>query len=66
MIELTGLFVTIIAVAGVILNNRKRRLCFILWMVSNILSALIHLYLGPWSLVVRDVIFLALYLVPFQ
>lgn len=60
MIEIAGIIVTIVAVTGVILNNRKYRWCFLLWIVSNLLSAGIHLVLGPWALVVRDLIFLAL------
>lgn len=60
MIELIGAIVTIVAVMGVILNNRKCQWCFVLWMVSNILSAFIHCSIGPRSLVVRDLIFLIL------
>ena len=60
MIEIIGIIVTVVAVAGVVLNNRRCRWCFVLWMVSNILSASIHCSIGPWSLVVRDLIFLVL------
>ncbi len=59
-IEIIGGFVTVIAVMGVVLNNRKVRWCFVLWIVSNLLSAVIHCSTGPWSLVVRDIIFLGL------
>ena len=60
MIELIGAIVTIVAVTGVILNNRKCQWCFVLWMVSNTLSAFIQYSVGPWPLVVRDLIFLIL------
>ena len=60
MIEIIGLMTMVIAVIGVILNNRKCRWCFVLWMVSNSLSAVIHLNTGPWTLVMRDLIFLVL------
>ena len=60
MIETIGTITTIFAVAGVILNNRRIRWCFILWLVSNGLSLLIHVQAGIWSLVVRDGIFLIL------
>ncbi len=60
ILEVIGAVVTIIAVAGVLLNNRKSRYCFLLWMVSNTLSGLIHCRTGPWTLVLRDAIFLVL------
>ena len=60
MLEIIGLVSTVIAVSGAWLINLKVRYCFLLWMVSNTLSALIHVHTGPWSLVVRDIIFLAL------
>lgn len=60
MIELVGLVVTVIAVAGVVCNNRKLRACFWLWIISNALTAAIHAHAGIWSLCVRDVIFLIL------
>ena len=60
MLELVGIIATMIAVAGVWLNNHKLRACFYLWLVSNTLSAGIHLYLCCYSLFCRDVIFLVL------
>lgn len=60
MIELLGTIVMIVAVGGVLLNNRKSRICFLLWFVSNILSAVIHVRVGVWSLVARDLVFLVL------
>jgi len=60
MLETIGLAATALAVTGVVLNNRKRRECFMLWLVSNSLSLAIHLAAGIWSLALRDAIFLAL------
>jgi nicotinamide riboside transporter PnuC len=60
MIELVGLIATVLAVTGVVLNNRRRRSCFLLWLLSNTLTAAIHAHAGIWSLCARDVIFVAL------
>jgi nicotinamide riboside transporter PnuC len=57
MIEILGVLATILAVLGVMLNNRQRIECFKLWIVSNSLSLAIHLVTGTWSLAVRDAIF---------
>ncbi len=59
-IELFGTIATILAVAGVILNNRKMIGCFYLWIVSNFLSGLIHYDARVWSLCIRDGIFIIL------
>jgi len=56
-IEVFGVITAILAVSGVILNNRLKISCFYLWLVSNALSATLHGYVGLWSLVIRDVIF---------
>ncbi len=58
--ETIGWCVTAIAVAGVLLNNRLNRACFILWMVSNTLSATLHMAAGQISLTARDAAFFAL------
>ena len=60
MIEITGILTTALAVAGVLTNNRRLRVCFLLWMVSNAFTAGIHAYMGIYSLLVRDVIFFML------
>ena len=60
LLEIIGVISMTVAVTGVVLNNRKCRWCFVLWIVSNSLSAVIHIHTGPWSLVMRDVIFLFL------
>ncbi len=60
MIELLGSFATVLAIIGVLLNNRKMIGCFYLWILSNGLCGLIHYHAALWSLCVRDVIFVAL------
>ena len=60
MNEIVGTVSAILAVAGVLLNNRKFRVCFIFWIVSNIMSACIHTYAGILSLAVRDLVFFVL------
>lgn len=58
--EIFGMVCTVIAVAGVWLNNRKVRACFVLWLFSNAISMALHIGAGLYSLAVRDLIFLAL------
>jgi len=58
--EIVGWAATVIAVAGVVLNNHRRRACFVVWMFSNAGSAAIHLTAGIWALLARDLIFFAL------
>ncbi len=60
MIEIIGTIATILAIAGVLLNNRRFRVCFLVWLVSNAISLVIHAHLSVWSLMVRDAIFLVL------
>ena len=54
------------AIAGVVLNNYRVRLCFIVWLGTNALSAALHVRgycLGDGamlSLAARDLIFMAL------
>ena len=60
LIETIGAAAGVLAVTGCILNNRRMRACFYLWMVSNGLSAGLHVHAGLWSLVVRDVVFTVL------
>lgn len=54
---LVGIVTLVLAVGGVVLNNRRLRVCFVLWMISNILSACLHIKAAMWPLAVRDVIF---------
>ena len=60
MIEVFGTIAMITAVWGVLLNNRLRRSCFVLWLISNAISAALHAQLGLWSLFVRDAVFFLL------
>jgi nicotinamide riboside transporter PnuC len=60
MIELLGTIATILAVIGVVLNNRKLIGCFWLWLISNSITLFIHGQSGIWSLAARDLIFLVL------
>jgi nicotinamide riboside transporter PnuC len=66
MIELFGLIGSALAIVGVILNNRGRRICFAVWLISNSISMAIHIQLAiataaeTWSLAGRDAIFIVL------
>jgi nicotinamide riboside transporter PnuC len=60
MIETLGTIAGILAVAGVILNNHKLIGCFYIWLISNGITAGIHIYAGLWSLAARDFIFILL------
>ena len=59
-IEIISTLATVIAIAGVILNNHRQRACFIVWFFSNILTLSVHLYVGLWAMSGRDLIFIAL------
>lgn len=58
--EVVGTIATVIAVFGVVLNNRRMRVCFLVWLVSNALSCAIHVSAALWALAIRDAIFLVL------
>lgn len=60
MLELIGAVATVLAVTGVLFNNRRCRICFIFWFASNSVTLILHADVGLWSLVVRDAIFIAL------
>jgi len=51
---------SILAVVGVVLNNRLSRICFPIWVVSNSICLILHFYAGLYGLAVRDIIFTAL------
>lgn len=64
-IELLGAIGTVLAVAGVVLMNRKRIECFYVWMASNSICLIVHtvaFYGGAatGAMIVRDAIFLIL------
>jgi nicotinamide riboside transporter PnuC len=58
-----GWVAMVLAVCGVLLNNARLWPCFVLWIASNGISAYIHHWQGPRSLMIRDLIFLALAIV---
>jgi len=60
MMEAIGWVTTVLAVSGVVLNNRMDRRCFWLWMISNAISGGLHAEAGMTALMVRDAVFLAL------
>ena len=60
IIQIAGAVAAVLAVTGVVLNNRRLRWCFVLWFVSNGMSGAIHAYAGLWTLVARDAVFFAL------
>ena len=59
-LEIIGTMATILAVVGVLANNRRLRWCFLVWLISNGLCLAIHAYAAIWSLMVRDAIFFIL------
>jgi len=60
MSEVFGIIATVLAVSGCVMNNRRRRVCFVLWIVSNVICCGLHYQAEMWSLMARDVIFSAL------
>ena len=60
MIELISIVCGTLAVAGVVANNRKVIWCFPIWMISNSMSAGLHVHAELYSLAARDVVFLVL------
>ena len=60
MIELISLVAGILAIVGVVFNNHRMRVCFVVWLVSNAMSAGIHLNAHLWSMAGRDCVFLIL------
>ena len=53
-IEIAGWLATVTALGGAWLNNRRRRACFLMWLVSNTLTFGIHAVAGLWPLAARD------------
>ena len=58
--EILGTLALVLGVLGAIFNNRKLRVCFLIWIVSDIMSASVHINVGVWSMLVRDFIFFIL------
>jgi len=59
-VEMLGMTATALAVAGVLLNNRRIIACFGLWMISNVICLVLHSSAGMVSLAIRDAIFFVL------
>jgi len=60
MTEIIGWLSSAMAVFGVVLNNRRIRVCFLLWIASNSASAGIHAMEHMWYYAARDLVFLVL------
>lgn len=60
ILESFGWLATAIALAGVYMNNRRQRACFILWLVSNAITFGIHVAAGMCSMAARDGAFFVL------
>jgi len=60
LIEIFGTIAMLLAVGGVLLNNRKMIACFPIWMVSSAISLGIHAATGVVMLAVRDGAFIVL------
>jgi nicotinamide riboside transporter PnuC len=60
MTEAIGILAGTLAVIGVLANNARLRWCFLIWLVSNGLSAGLHVHAGMWSLAARDAVFFVL------
>lgn len=56
-VEAIGMAATGLAIVGCLMNNRRMRWCFAVWLVSNALSLAVHLESAIWSLAVRDIAF---------
>ena len=61
-----GSLATVLAIAGVLLNNRMDRRCFIVWIVSNLICLYLHNSArrrgasGMVAMIVRDIVFTVL------
>ena len=60
LIEILSLTAMAIAVTGVVLNNHRLRICFVLFLVSNSLCAAVHIHSHLWGMFARDSIFFLL------
>ena len=60
ILEIIGWTATAIAVVGVVCNNHRYKACFVLWMISNTLSAGLHAHAGMIALATRDTLFFLL------
>ena len=60
MIQRISIIAKALAVAGVLCNNHRKRVCFIIWMVSNSMAIGIHIYAGLYGMALGDAVFLVL------
>jgi len=60
MIEILSAISAVLAIVGVVANNRRLRWCFLVWIISNATAAFIHIASGLWSLAARDIVFIML------
>ena len=60
MFEVFGTAAMVLAIWGCVLNNRLRRSCFVFWLISNAISAGMHIEMNCWSLATRDAVFFVL------
>ena len=58
--ELSGAIGGTLAIGGVVLNADLNKKCFILWIVSNSIFAVLHWRKKMYTTVIRDVVFLGL------
>ena len=59
-LNIFGLVAMVLAVTGVLCNNRKLIACFPIFLCSNVITLVLHLQVGLWSVVIRDGIFIVL------
>ena len=60
MVEVIGTFAGVLAIVGVMLNNRRLIWCFPVWIVSNALCFGLHVHADLYPLAVRDAVFTVL------
>ncbi len=58
--ELIGAIATMLAIVGVVLNNRLDSRCFFAWLISNAICGWMHWRAKMISLLVRDAVFFVL------
>lgn len=56
MLLIIGWITTIVCLTGTILNVKKLKICFWLWLLGNILWLGIDIYNGLWSRAVLDTV----------
>ena len=60
IIQIAGAVAAVLAVTGVVLNNHRLRVCFLVFLVSNGIVGTIHIWSGLWTLAARDAAFFVL------